>query len=313
MASLKSLACCCCQLEGSSSVDSSGTGKSIRGSRALTLPVGLEESRGTSTSGHAGQVTTATPLRRTPLATDDSITFVSLPEPESYHVTWIACLARELGMSSNCCVGRPKQLDHDGIFDNAVHLKGFASGFDFHDKATDSQLQCTLKEIERLQPATIVWDGDDYCEQSFTYLIPKIYRQMFPPPRLVMFISGTLENERRVQKSWQQTGLPITCFSFASQIGWEDLGVEALRVTQSKQVVCFGGGGVLSNEYERASKDVRFFVVDVARNRGGVQQRSPLMQEKVMQPIGDDDSKLKDTSNLLSIYRLVPTRSSTAA
>jgi len=150
---------------------------------------------------------------------------------------------------------------------SSVHYKGFAARIDFLHEDTEIAAQKTLEFVQRRNPDTLVWDGDSYAEDSFTYLIPRIWNERHPG--LVMFLRDTPEERQRVIDSWEPLGLPITCYLCSGAVHFEDLGEQALRATHSCAVICFGGGDVVRNEFSRASDDVDYLVMPVVREKKG--------------------------------------------
>jgi len=148
-----------------------------------------------------------------------------------------------------------------------VHLKGFAKGIDFCQKATASMAEKTVELIAGLKPSTLAWDGDDYQETSFTHLIPRIWDAT--KPRLIMFLRNTAEEQARANASWPALGLPITCCLCPESIPYDELGAVGLEATQSKSVVSFGGGKTLKEEFSRAPKDITFFLLPAIRQVAG--------------------------------------------
>lgn len=155
-----------------------------------------------------------------------------------------------------------------------IHYKGFAARVNFADEDTQKCKRDVLQYFKAERPDTVVWDGDSYQEDSFTAMIPDIYDKIHP--RLVMFLRDDPEDKKRVLETWSPTGLPILCYLLSAQLNFEQLGREALQATQSKKVLCFGGGGVLEQEYlyyyQTAPEDIEFVLV-CTRREG---QPSPL-------------------------------------
>merc|ERR1711988_812280 len=103
---------------------------------------------------------------------------------------------------------------------------------------------------------TLVWDGDDFCPDSFTKLIPDIYNAT--SVLLVMFLRDTAEKRDRIVKSWGALNLPIVCFLCPAEVSFQELGAKALKATGSTKVVCFGGGKVVDDEVTCGSTDVSY-------------------------------------------------------
>lgn len=146
-----------------------------------------------------------------------------------------------------------------------IHYKGFAARVNFADEDTQKCKRDVLQYFKAECPDTVVWDGDSYQEDSFTAMIPDIYDKIHP--RLVMFLRDTPEEKKRALETWSPTGLPIVCYLLNVQ-NWRQLGREALQATQSKKVLCFGGGEVLEQEYKaavNANENIEFVLVCIRR------------------------------------------------
>lgn len=168
--------------------------------------------------------------------------------------------------------------DEKSSYGKIVHLKGFGSRIDFKDSATAAMLDSAVEFFIGLGADTLVWDGDSYTEDSFTYLIPFIYRRI--ELKLVMFLRDKPKDRKRVNKTWLPVGLPFFCYLCPADIKFDALGAIALTASGSKEVVSFGGGAVLKAEFERASKDIMFYVVPVIRRAqdGTLSEKSTLVE-----------------------------------
>lgn len=153
-----------------------------------------------------------------------------------------------------------------------VHIKGFASRIDFDSEDTKAEVAKLLDFVDKRNPDTLVWDGDDFATGSFTYLIPMIHDRT--RPRLVCFLRDAEEERSRLVQSWGELckqelnrHLPITCYLCREDMDFRELGGEALRATHSRAVICFGGGGVVKDEYAHADASVTYINVSVSRRR----------------------------------------------
>ena len=70
----------------------------------------------------------------------------------------------------------------------------------FQHEDTQSEKKNAIDFFKAENPDTVVWDGDNYQEDSFTDLLPEIYRNTHP--RLVMFLRDAPEEKERVLASW---------------------------------------------------------------------------------------------------------------
>lgn len=133
-----------------------------------------------------------------------------------------------------------------------VHLKGFASGLTDDPETLERCRSDIMRYLTTSRPRTLVWDGDELADDSFTFLIPLIADAM-PETRLVAY---KLASEKDVfHQSWDTTGLSIELRLVpgpAPDECYEYLGLEALKDTGSTTILCFGGGGVVQNEYSQA-------------------------------------------------------------
>jgi len=186
------------------------------------------------------------------------------PQVQHAHTVTAAEVNRLMKNRTAAAVERPRTLSNTdidfqplkkldaGALGYTVHLKGFASRIDFESEDTRASMAKVLDFMDKRNPDTLVWDGDDFSTKSFTYLIPMIYDKT--RPKLICFLRDAEGEQSRLKESWKtHKQLPITCYLCSGDIGFEQLGGEALKATQSRAVVCFGGGGTVKKEYEHAS------------------------------------------------------------
>mmetsp|Transcript_114824 Transcript_114824/g.214932 ORF Transcript_114824/g.214932 Transcript_114824/m.214932 type:complete len:255 (-) Transcript_114824:261-1025(-) len=149
-------------------------------------------------------------------------------------------------------------------FGQVVHIKGFGSKIDFSDAETAALADRFVEFVaSELKPDTLVWDGDSFGDDSFTTLVVRLRRRT--NAELVMFLRNADKDKDRVNGSWPALCLPTTCFLCASDIKFDELGAIALAKTQSKSVASFGGGVVVKEEFERASKEIMFHLAPAKR------------------------------------------------
>jgi len=144
-----------------------------------------------------------------------------------------------------------------------IHYKGFGRLVDFDDEATTKFAGVAVEYIASLRPDTIVWDGDSYASDSFTHLIPELLQRT--GARLVMFLKNAEKARSRVERTWLPVGLDLECFLCATDISHDKLGEKALQSTQSREIVCFGGGPVVEAEFKLAPEDIIFHLVPAQR------------------------------------------------
>lgn len=169
---------------------------------------------------------------------------------------------------------------------HVVHLKGFGQRIPYDDPKVAQLADIAVDKFVDLKPDTLVWDGDSFHHDSFTALIPRIYshRRCEPKPKLVMFLKK--EDQERVNDSWLNVdflngSVTIECYLFASGISFRQLGILAIRKTQSKAVVSVGGGQVVSDEFDRTSAGVIYYYIPVQRRMSiGTDWESSALEEK---------------------------------
>ena len=119
----------------------------------------------------------------------------------------------------------------------------------------------------RLNTATIFWDGDELAPDSFTALIPRLIAG-----RPELRLCAILHERRRPHftRTWSAfaatLGAPIDVCVVPDPPPSMDgadklrrfaaLGIDGFRLTGSKFVYCFGGGGVVKAEVELAEEKV---------------------------------------------------------
>ena len=156
-----------------------------------------------------------------------------------------------------------------------VHVKGFGSRLALGNSPDPCGLraeteQCAaafLKAVLALNTATIFWDGDELAPDSFTALIPRLVAG-----RPELRLCAILHERRRPHftRTWSAfaatLGAPIDVIIVADPPPSMDgadkmrrfaaLGIDGFRLTGSKFVYCFGGGGVVKAEVELADEQL---------------------------------------------------------
>ena len=145
-----------------------------------------------------------------------------------------------------------------------VHLKGFASRINFEDQPIFDMAKHLIRRLKALEPSRVVWDGDNFGKESFTRLIPYIHRELGGAVELVAFLREC--DQERFTQSWEATGLPVSLYLCPSALDWQKLGTHALEVTGSEMVVCYGGGGTVTDEFAaKPNADVKFTMFAINR------------------------------------------------
>lgn len=187
-----------------------------------------------------------------------------------------------------------------------VHLKGFSHGLLWpaapdppalapvgaHElrKLCAKAVLVTLSQLQALNPATLVWDGDGLTPGSFTALIPMLARRR-PHMRLVSFKYA--HQCQAFEAEWGGANLRVTVILVPRPPGLGDgeepdygrLGFEAIRDTRSEVCVCIGGGPVVADEFRMTRVLVpppRFIFFDLPRWKpvpepGGALEHSALI------------------------------------
>lgn len=170
------------------------------------------------------------------------------------------------------------EFDRSKFGERIVHLKGFAQRINYGSKVIQVYKAALLETLARLEPEVLVWDGDVYKDDSFTRLIPEIH-QLLPEIELVMFRKSRFTPEERViveqngdrEVQWycdyhkHAIQQEIKVFLTDPGLSYSGLGCRALHCTGSSEVVCFGGGQTVLEEFENAGKHVNFHIVPAHR------------------------------------------------
>ena len=144
------------------------------------------------------------------------------------------------------------------------HAKGFSQRLDWGDAETEDLARAFGREMERGD--VVVWDGDDYAEDSFTKVLaglPENVRLVAVRCRVhvdafVESWSGIAEQNQRTIVCVAVEDMDETTKGPEGSLGWwEELGVLALQATQVKRVVCLGGGVCVEHEARRAPRTSR--------------------------------------------------------
>ena len=187
--------------------------------------------------------------------------------------------------------------------DKIVHLKGFASGINYEQQ--EEARTATIAFILALQPQMIVWDGDDFGDDSFTALIPMLSTAS-PDLRFVAF--RCTEESCAFQESWKRTSPNIDLFLVDSVQPKEyvQLASKAWDTTLSSHFVCFGGAKGILDEYTlyrettKQSRSIQWSVCPATRTKstGEVNSASLLKDNK------EGEEEDVDVVNLLLNHKM---------
>lgn len=159
-----------------------------------------------------------------------------------------------------------------------VHFKGFAARVDFKDPATSQLVTKFIDWLKSKGPGQLVWDGDEWSNESFTALIPQILEAV-PGVELVAFRRES--DKATFEQSWATFGLEINVYLCDDKYDWQKLGTHALSVTKSKIVGCLGGGATIEEEYaNKPADDVKFTMFAITRpSKDGASTEKAALQE----------------------------------
>jgi hypothetical protein len=156
-------------------------------------------------------------------------------------------------------------------YNHAIHIKGFASGIDFNDRITRLSVKKFLekiyKHIGKHQNVVIVWDGYDYRPDSFTEIIKELIENA---DKNVLFVAYKKTSEiPSFEESWAKYLDRIIIKEVPDSLSWDELGLFALRDTDSKKVLTLGGGDTIKKEIANSPKSVKFKIYRVRRIKNG--------------------------------------------
>jgi len=156
-----------------------------------------------------------------------------------------------------------------------VHIKGFTSGLAILTVPQLSEVVNKLVEfIRKKKVNTIVWDGDNYAEDSFTCVLPSLQKEL-PEVQFIAFLT-TCErykrwnNDKGFDGSWNDRLERLQVFMIddkcTSGDRYDRLGILALQATQAELVIAIGGGMVVRQEYDARPSGVNFVLFNALRN-----------------------------------------------
>lgn len=172
-----------------------------------------------------------------------------------------------------------------------VHIKGFSTGLSGVTFRTSAN--AIIDHIVKANAKTLVWDGDDFAEDSFTSLIPSVCRRLNGNVDLVFFHyvdEFFLKRRGEMQTSWSSafqdhatTTRPTTFRALGLMYDdayvkargvkpYTALGLRAIECTQSQTVYALGGGVVTSEECVRTPRGVTWHVWPIERLVNGVRE-----------------------------------------
>jgi hypothetical protein len=190
--------------------------------------------------------------------------------------------------------------------DNTIHVKGFASGLG-HSTFPEELIQHILRFNH------IVFDGDDLKMDSFTKYIAclaprldtqrqkliafkleashdELYASWQRPVKVDMSDPFTVRIEDASKEETEQLRQEVTIHYFlvpGEPGAFLELGVHALQATSAKQVVTFGGGECVIQEFESGPTGVEWILYDIAREKGGRIEEPSL--RRLVRPTGGSD------------------------
>jgi hypothetical protein len=157
----------------------------------------------------------------------------------------------------------------------AVRLIGFARGLSFSDKPTSEAAELAVRYLSDF--TTIIWDGDSFSKDSFTYLIVLATEAIKAKSQTATFISFIKESSReRFVSAWSapalQHGIHIHLVLSPDNLSWDQLALHAMKVTRVKKVVAFGGGEAVLGEVQTSPVKPRLFGFGGKFNNGDIGQ-----------------------------------------
>eukprot|EP01083_Nonionella_stella_P229301 811765_1 len=158
-----------------------------------------------------------------------------------------------------------------------IHFKGFGRYINFKNSKTKKLRSDCIETICALleNGGSLIWDGDSYNNDSFTFIIPLLFDELFKirnmhkneennaltnKQKQWLFLAFIKETDvSRFIHSWSNK-LRISKYNKNLCINFElkpltqiqnfiELGIEAINITKSQIVICFGGGYVVQHEY----------------------------------------------------------------
>jgi hypothetical protein len=159
-----------------------------------------------------------------------------------------------------------------------AHLKGFGSGIDWvDDRFFEYMYKKLLNLIDTNGICTVVWDGDDYQNDSFTHILP-LLKSDRPNIQLVACLQehekhNRWQNSNGFHGSWKdqlpgKTVVLLVDRYVVKDDHYENLGILALAATSSKTVYTFLGGLTVLQELLNVTStvnDMRFILFNVNR------------------------------------------------
>jgi len=191
--------------------------------------------------------------------------------------------------------------------DYIFHIKGFANGLSYslQDRSTKKAVKDEIisKITGKGKHVIVIWDGDDYSDASFTRIVYKImnYVSEYNIKNRVHFVAAKKKGEiEKFKESWSGIldilSINVHILAMDDNIGWDQLGIKALEASQSKNIICIGGGETINNEYKYFS------------NKEGVRREWKYfnMWRKNASGVAEYNSIFKDNKTDISITRYTP-------
>jgi hypothetical protein len=153
-----------------------------------------------------------------------------------------------------------------------LHIKGFVQHL---GKYKNKILDKILHQVKEIQPHTIVWDGDDLHEDSFTDLLKTVVDH-HPVQQIIAYVpkhphpfdKREPSAKEHVQKQWANVHPNFIVRDVDLPVDKEDdlyhaLGSHAIRDTGANIVITIGGGDCVYREILTAPPGVEFRIIDV--------------------------------------------------
>lgn len=178
-----------------------------------------------------------------------------------------------------------------------IRLVGYASGLRYTDDDTlytseelirqvisevygdadddDGGRVCSNAPYKEAPPCSLIFDGDNFATDSFTYILPEIHRQL---PSMSIWATVMTEGDiDRLQKSWEWTGVKEIHVAVTAASSYRDHAITSHFLSNPSGVYCLGGGQCVLDEYqavqaaveknqtETDAESVPFYLYDAAR------------------------------------------------
>ena len=159
-----------------------------------------------------------------------------------------------------------------------ARLVGFATGLDYGDIETLRAADRLLSHLEEIieeshASVVVVFDGDSYSDNSFTFLIPEILRRFSPKVELWAIVPTKKDFRLRFVPSWESiicsVEKVINVIITSIEVPYAEFAIRNHELVKPDHVLCFGGGNCVLKEYESVAP----CVVDEETAEGGIPER----------------------------------------